>query len=864
MSEPATGVAPAQRSPWRWIMLLFVGLLVIAFVLVPLININRYHRTVAESLGRSLGHPVHLGSVQLQVLPHTGLAVTDFVVEENPGFGSEPILRAPSVLVTLRLASLWGGHIEPSRIDIDSASVNLVRNANGQWNFNNLLAQAAQPADGSAPEEPAVHPRLPYIEFRSARINFKNGAEKKPFSFLNSDLSVWQEDSALWRLRFEGQPARTDLEVNLADTGLLRLEGSLARAPTQGATPLNLHAEWRNAPLGQVSRLLFDEDSGWRGLLTAEADFAGDLENLRVNTRVRVDNAHRQEFTPLKQLNIDARCRAAWNRDAGSLDNVTCLSPAGDGHLLLTGSIQTPPHPQASLALEINHAPAAFALDIFGLLRRGVTASVDSGGLINGHFSYVSAAPARLTGEATVEPLVLSFRGLEQPLRFPALHLTTPDLASPVRAKSGYAKRNTLPPREATTVLLQPAPLDLGAPNPVQISGQLALSGFQVRIAGQVNLYRFAGIARASGFLGSSLPSIRPLPGATAPPAVSDLTFAGPWITPLNSTSPPATTVGSLRIDHAGADFAWLPGPVEISATVSFAPDQVSWTNATIEINGIEARGSYSRAFGCPANKDCNFPGFEPAPGHFDLDIPKLDVATLQSSLTGSGQSNEILSAILGEGKRKTASWPPLEGTVNVGSFLLGNLTFHDAHAAVSVSGDQLSITSLQAGALGGAVNASGTLQMRSGRPLYFLNVSGTGFSVPQIAALFHEKWGAGVLSGKATLSLSGYTAPELSDSARGTFSWDWNRGSLAAPPTIREASLTGPSSGFSPARFSHWKTSGTIANKALHFESPASPDSVSGSIGFDRTLDLSWPATARQKLRIGGTLENPALEAAP
>ncbi|HTD56155.1 MAG TPA: AsmA family protein, partial [Silvibacterium sp.] len=166
MSEPATGIAPAQRSPWHWILLLLLVILVIAFVLVPLININRYHRTVAESLGRSLGHPVHLGSVQLQVLPHTGLAVTDFVVEENPGFGAEPILRAPSVFVTLRLSSLWGGHIEPSRIDLENASVNLVRDSHGQGNFNSLLVQATHP-DASTPAAHAPR-RPPYIEFRSA------------------------------------------------------------------------------------------------------------------------------------------------------------------------------------------------------------------------------------------------------------------------------------------------------------------------------------------------------------------------------------------------------------------------------------------------------------------------------------------------------------------------------------------------------------------------------------------------------------------------------------------------------------------------------------------------------------------------
>ena len=116
MSEPVTGIAPAQRSPMRWIAVALVLLVVIAAIVLPLININRYHHTIADSLSRSLGRPVHLGSVQLQLLPRPGLALTDFVVEEDPGFGAEPLLRAPSVTVSLRPSSLWRDRLEVSRI----------------------------------------------------------------------------------------------------------------------------------------------------------------------------------------------------------------------------------------------------------------------------------------------------------------------------------------------------------------------------------------------------------------------------------------------------------------------------------------------------------------------------------------------------------------------------------------------------------------------------------------------------------------------------------------------------------------------------------------------------------------------------
>ena len=900
MSEPVTGIAPAQRSRWRWILLLLVVILVIAFVLVPLIKLNRYHRTVADSLSRSLGHPVHLASVQLQVLPHPGLAVTDFVVEENPGFGAEPILRAPSVLVSLRLSSLWGGHIEPSRIDLDNASVNLVRDSHGQWNFNPLLLQAARSSAVPATQRRSSAPRLPYIEFRSARINFKNGAEKKSFSFVNADSSIWLEEPGQWRLRFEGQPARTDLDVDLADTGLVRLDGSLNRAAALDATPLKLHAEWRNAPLGQISRMLFGQDSGWRGLLTAQADFAGDLDNLQVTTRLRVDDAHRQEFTPLNQLNMDARCRGIYHRGDESVDNLTCLWPVGDGHLLLTGSVQTTAQPQAKLALEINHTPAAFALSILGVLRRGVTASVTDGGLINGHFTYASGAftggkAPSLTGEATIEPVTLSFPGLDKPLIFPSLHLVTPDLIAPTRgksspsSKSGSLRKTSAAARSPIALLLPPTPLSLGAPAPLELSGQLTPSGFQVRADGQGDLARLAAIGRSSGLLGASLAGLRAVDTPQSQPADVDLTFAGTWTTPpttpLNGTAPRTTTTGSLRIQHAEAKFDWLPELVEIgSATANFSADQITWTNAAITVNGIAAHGSYTRSLACPAQEDCtgsrSDSGSDLPAGHFDLEIPTLDPAALQSALMGAGRRNEFLSAILSQVGRSARPWPLLDGTVHIGSLTVGDLVLRDAHGAIAIRANRLGITSLNAAALGGSVKLTGTVQTASGRPFYSLDVNWTGTSVPQIAAIFHENWGAGVVTGHASVTLEGYSASDLADSARGTFDWDWTRGSIGSatslaadgsgPAALREASLASPQTAnpspanFSPARFAHWKASGTIAGKALKLEPSAGANPVTGTIAFDRSLDLSWPAESGRTLRIGGTLANPAVEPGP
>src|SRR6201999_4290457 len=96
-----------------------------------------------------------------------------------------------------------------------------------------LLNQASHTSTApTAQRHASASPRFPYIDFRNARINFKSVDEKQPFSFFNCDLSIWLDQPQEWRLRFEGQPARTDLDLDLSDSGLIRVDGSLGRAPS--------------------------------------------------------------------------------------------------------------------------------------------------------------------------------------------------------------------------------------------------------------------------------------------------------------------------------------------------------------------------------------------------------------------------------------------------------------------------------------------------------------------------------------------------------------------------------------------------------------------------------------------------------
>src|SRR5579875_3606636 len=133
--DASRSIRRARRFPGLLSVALLLVIVLLLMLLLPMINVSRFQHRISQSLSQSLGHTVHVDSVTLNLLPLPGFTFTNFVVDEDPAFGSEPIIRANSVRATLRLTSLWRRRIEFSTISFDQPSVNLVHLSNGKWNM---------------------------------------------------------------------------------------------------------------------------------------------------------------------------------------------------------------------------------------------------------------------------------------------------------------------------------------------------------------------------------------------------------------------------------------------------------------------------------------------------------------------------------------------------------------------------------------------------------------------------------------------------------------------------------------------------------------------------------------------------------
>jgi len=823
------------------IAIIVVVILLLAIFVPPLVNLGHYSRSITTSMANALGRPVAVGSMQLRLLPTPGITMSDFTLAEDPAFGYEPVLHANSVVASVRLSSLWRGRLEVSQISLDEASLNLIRNESGAWNIGSVLTRASQvPNAPTGNRFAGPQPRFPYIEADDARINFKDGVEKRPFSLTNAQFAMWQASGNEWHIRLKAQPVRTDLQMHTSDTGVVTLEGSLRRASDLHTMPVDLRATWSGAQLGQVTQMLAGVDSGWRGDLDLTVRAIGTPDNLSLISQLQIGDLRRQEFEPANPVSLSANCRTFYLHPRTAFEDITCFLPEGSGHLLITGAAQGFLHPKLNLQVALNQVPAALPVSLIALLRPSA-GSISATGAVNGSFHLITgdagAGTDSLTGDATAAGVKIGYPG--GTIVLPNVRFVARSTEPVKRKRKG--RTVALSGGQPLRLALDPFAIPLGEPQPLNIDGQFSQAGFTIDLNGPAAISRVLAAGHALGFPRSWFTADKAGTGR----ADLNTTISGGWITPVTGSGPGITAAGTVRVSGLQLSANFLRAPLEVtSADINLSSDQIAWQNALFHYAGLDLRGSV--AF--PAN--CNQSA--PCPASFSLDAPELNGAEIEGALhrTPSGFIGQMLSNL---SSGNPPEWPPMQGVVHAGALTLGRLVLHKATATLSIGGSGMQIQSCDADALGGTVQASGSMSLSNGEPQWDLAVRFTGVQASDTGALFLENWGPGSGNGTIRLKMSGYRAAELAASASGDFRFTWQNGGLSdlSPETPL-------------AHFVRWSGAGTIAHSTIALASGgiAGPHSgianaIDGTIGFDRSVNLTIHGKAGVQ-HIRGTLNQP------
>jgi len=793
---------------------------------------NRLRTRIVSSISLALGLPVDVTAVKLRLLPQPGFDLQNFVVHEDPAFGAEPLLRASDVTASLRITSLLRGRIEIARLNLTEPSLNLVRNSTGHWNLENLIERAAKvPVAPTSKGKTEKRPGFPYIQADRGRINFKFGPEKKPYALTDADFALWQDSENAWGMRLKAQPVRTDF--NLSDTGMLSVDGTWQRAASLGDTPLQFELRWDRGQLGQLTKLAYGRDKGWRGGLTVSTTLTGTPANLAIVAAASVQDFRRYDIFGSGKLRLAGQCSGRYSSLDHILSDIACAAPVNDGTITLAGSINGPLSSRIyNLAVTARELPIQSLVAFARHAKQGMADDLIAGGRLSGNLKLERVVNARSSdilwegrGEAS---------GVELGSKLNKTQLLLGDIpvvvSAATRPKSVAAR---LSPE--TRLEIGPFNLPLGRIAPASIRGWVSRSGYGFTIQGDAQLQRLLQVARTVGI---------PTQQANAEGQANvDLQLAGSW---SGFAAPRA--VGKAQLHSVRAEVRGLNAPLEIaSANLILTLDQISVQKLTASVADTSWRGSLTLL------RQCVVP--EPCPIRFDLHADELS----------TDQLNEVINPYV----RKQPwyhflSSPPAGtpylltidavGRLSANRVVVRKLVGSRVSASVELNKGRLRVSDLRADVLGGKHVGEWEADFTTKPPAY--NGKGTIENVVlnQLSESMNDDWITGSATATYHVKTSGLDAAELFASTISTWKIEARDGLL------RHVALSDSRGPLLIHRLSLQVAmhDGKFEIEDGKLDSSSNIYRVSGTASLNRVLNIKLMREGAQGFNITGTLMEP------
>jgi AsmA protein len=166
-----------------------VAATVLLILVVDADNFREFIETRAET---TLGRDVRLGRLGLSLVPVFGIQVDDVAVAARPDEGEGDLLSLRSLRIGARLMPLLAKRLEVTSIVLVEPSVNLVRDAEGDWNFDLESGGAAPESERSAEPDSARELTIDSLRITGGRLSVRDATRSsaQPLEVALTDLDL--------------------------------------------------------------------------------------------------------------------------------------------------------------------------------------------------------------------------------------------------------------------------------------------------------------------------------------------------------------------------------------------------------------------------------------------------------------------------------------------------------------------------------------------------------------------------------------------------------------------------------------------------------------------------------------------------
>jgi uncharacterized protein involved in outer membrane biogenesis len=762
-----------------------VVLLIAAVLIVPhLIDVNQYHGQIQSQLEKRLGRQVTLGNMGLRLFP-PAFDVENTTIAEDPHFATgRPFATADKLAVSVKFWPLLRKQLEVNSLELVHPHIELVRNAQGVWNFATLGQESKPTAAQKAPSQPT---QAPTPTTTTGPTGSTQPANKQPAGqltlanlFINdgqvaiTDLQKHQSRAVYDHIDLNVSDFAPDQQFSMKLTAHLPGEGKQAIWLEGKGGPIK-EADMLNTPfdgtlrLDQVStgaaqKFLNSQSlNGIDAVITGSAGVKNSGGKLASNGTMKVENAR------IHSVNVGYPITLDYNV-ADDLTNDVIQIHKGDLKLgatpvSLAGTINTKPTPsQIDLKLTASNASIAEMARLASAFGVAFGKDVDVKGQVNANIQARGAMdkPA-LNGQVNARNLDISSKEIPQPVKVNDITLAlTPDT---VRSNEFAATTGS------TTVNVSFVLSQYTAPNSFI---NATLRAPNARIGELINIAKAAGVSAVDGMSGDGALSLDvKAQGSTK--NLSALNFDG-----------------TGKISNATLKMPSLTKPLQIkNSDIRFSQNSASLQNIAITLGQTNAGGTVT------------LKNFEAPQVQFALNADKVNVAELQQIFTATPAQPATRAGfwrLVPEANAQTKAEPSMltkmtgGGSVAIGVIQYDDLVLNNVHANVTLNHGLINMNPVTADLYNGKENGTITIDMRPAQPVYNVNLKTEKVDANKLISSVSDVKQTiyGMLASNVNASFSSSSATSIARSLNGNMAINLTNGKLMHLDLLHELASVG------------------------------------------------------------------------
>jgi uncharacterized protein involved in outer membrane biogenesis len=767
------------------IVVVLVVIVVVAILALPhLIDINQYRGQVQSQLQQRLNRPVQLGAMSLGVFP-LRVEVNDVIIGDDPGFGrKEPFAQVGQLNVSIALLPLLAKNIQVDSLELKSAKIEIIRNAQGLWNFSTVGSNAAPPAQQAPPSQPqppakqAAPPSAPSTSggFSLAELKITDSQIAITDYQKHQPRAVYDHIDVLLKDYAPGKPFTLDATAHLPGTGAQTLqlvgEGGPVNNADLASTPFKGRVKLNEVSLSSAQKFLNAAAlQGTDAVISGSTDLANSNGKIAANGSLKLENAVIRGVQVGYPISAEFDLSDDLNNDVLQIKQGSLK--LGSTPLSINGTINTHPTP-AVLDINLSASNAAIQDVARQAAAFGVAFSPNTkiaGQLTANVHAQGPTDRLALNGNINGKNLEVTGSDIPQPVKVPGIDLTM----NPQQIQSNQFTVTS----GATTVSAQMT-LSQYTGNSPNVDATIKTVGGKVdELLGIAKAY---GVSAAEGMSGSGNINL-------------DVHAVGP----IKNTEA-MNFSGSGVLQNASLKMPSLTEPLHVrNANIQFTQNSVNLTSLAASLGSTNASGSLSVA------------NFQAPRLTFALTADKINAAELERIAGGSEQkvpakkkADASWSLVPSANAGPAPSQPSLlqsatgSGTIAVGSILYQQTELTNVHANVQLNHGVIQLNPLTSQLYGGQENGSITIDTRPNPTSYAVNAKLTGVDANKLLSSLSTVKDTlyGTLAASPNVTFSTPPSGDIVQTLNGTLGLNLTNGKLTRIDLVNELGKIGKFSG--------------------------------------------------------------------